>query len=342
MPNRATLIERLRRMSRFPPPSGLEEWRREPAHSSMSDDDVLEQEVEVLLREEDGDEMEQGQEPSDDELIQEAEALLREEDGDEMEQGQEASALEAGSRQLTPREMADFLIDEEEHEEGEIRELPPWLDLDFWRSFGNHDDDDRYIPRESSNCCPYCRTPAFFPGLIDCHVDTLQLIRVRLRLTDLAYCCLDFTPTPQELKARQTTMDFLARRHADNLANGEREIPLTRSNCRHLFKQAHLMLFEKAFVYCLEHELQGADFVATAQFGLYFKHSELQDHQIPYFFDPNPAYSDSLTGYTMAIQGVVGLSIPKGVFQRLRLGSGIEPHSYIPEDPSANEDIVMS
>ncbi|KAL8683852.1 MAG: hypothetical protein Q9186_000195 [Xanthomendoza sp. 1 TL-2023] len=302
-------------------------------------------------------------------------AYARADDDDDMEQEQEANDPEAGSGHLMPREPADFsTVEEDELEEGEIRGVPPphqnphniqndargYVDDD-----DDDDDDNRYTPRESSNCCPYCRTPAFFLELIECHADTLQFIRVRLRLTDLAYRCLGFTPTQQELEDRLAAMDFLARRHADNLAIGEREIPLTPSNCRSMFRRARIVLLEKAFVYSVQHQLQGDEFHTLARFGLLFKHLKLQNHQIPYFFDPNPAYGDCLVGFEMTADAKKGLTHdPEGFFQELRLGLGIVPHSYVPqggdldvdmrappsssvdparlfEYPGANEDTVM-
>lgn len=55
--------------------------------------------------------------------------------------------------------------------------------------------------RPDPRSCPYCRQPANL-GRLDHHADIIQLIRARLRLTNLAYQTLKFQRTPREENQR--------------------------------------------------------------------------------------------------------------------------------------------
>ncbi|KAI4243336.1 MAG: hypothetical protein L6R40_003508 [Gallowayella cf. fulva] len=308
----------------------LNQWQHLPELSAddtatlLSEEEALQ---EVYTQDEDGND-EDGDDDDDN----------NDDDDDHEMQYEEAAYAPAtppvGSGRLMPPEIRNFPIGNEDDwfEEGEIREVPPPQrpqGLPDGRPFLY---DPSYIPRESSFSCPLCRSEVFFGRLVTCHGDTLQLIRVRLRLTDLAYRCLDYVRTDQEQKDREIVTQFLARRHADNIAIGEREIPLTVQNCRTMFKQARLLLLEKAFIYSMEHRIQGAEHLTTVQFGMFFEWFHLQDEQIPLFFDPNPAFGESLGGFEMTReQKQMFMNDPMTFFEQLRLGVGIVPHSYVPE-----------
>ena len=192
--------------------------------------------------------------------------------------------------------------------------------------------------RESSHSCPYCRRSAFFEGLIECHADTLQLIRVRLRLTDLAYRCLDFDRTDKELQERAIMIDFLNRRHADNVTLGEREIPLRPSSCKRVFRQARSILRREAYTYSIGHGLQhgSEEHSRVMRFATFFEHFRLRDGDIPFFFDANPAFNDFVWGngfrlmryQKRLLECLLERDDPR-FFRMLRLGLAITPHSYV-------------
>lgn len=204
-----------------------------------------------------------------------------------------------------------------------------------------------FPPRETSHSCPYCRGSAFFEKLIDCHADTLQLIRVRLRLTDLAYRCLGFIHADQEQKDRATIIEFLNRRHADNVTLGEREIPLTPSSCRRVFRQARSILRKDAYTYAVGHRLEhgSEDYSRVMRFGTFFEKLRLRDEEIPFFFDANPEFNDFVWGsgfrlmqYQKRLLECLLENNDPRFFRMLRLGLAITPHSYVPFPPQSSSD----
>ncbi|KAL8674987.1 MAG: hypothetical protein Q9168_000581 [Polycauliona sp. 1 TL-2023] len=207
-------------------------------------------------------------------------------------------------------------------------------------------DMSRFTPRETGYDCGICRGPAFVNGLTACHADTLQLIRLRLRLTDLAYRCLDFHLTEQEQIERAEIVKFLNRRHADNIALGEREVPLTRSSCRRVFRQARSMLRKDAYVYALGHRLENGSIEDTRvmRFATFFEKYRLREEEMPFFFDANPAFNDFIWSddfqlmphQERLLQCWLESNDPR-FFKTLRLGDTITPHSYV-RLPSASDD----
>ncbi|KAL8786163.1 MAG: hypothetical protein Q9213_002933 [Squamulea squamosa] len=295
------------------------------------------------------------------------------EQDEELSDGTEVRTPETASGLLMSDDVADRPITEEEEEleEGEIREDPqphqifqdfleqafeagvliasqrpsqdlPELSADYVY------DEIPFPPRESSHQCPFCRSPAFFQMRVNCHADTLQLIRVRLRLTDLAYRCLGFTRTDQESKNRGTVIEFLNRRHADNIVLGEREIPLTPSSCRRVFKQARSILRKEACIYAIDHGLEynNAEYAHVAKFGTFFEKFRLRDEDIAFFFDANPAFNEILWDKRFKLMeyhnGPLTWLLEKGdrrFFRMLRLDGGVTPHSYaFPPPPSSADE----
>ncbi len=204
-----------------------------------------------------------------------------------------------------------------------------------------------FPPREASHSCPYCRDSAFFENPIDCHADTLQLIRVRLRLTDLAYRCLGFLRSDREQQSRVTIIDFLNRRHADNITLGEREIPLTPSSCKRVFRQARSILRKDAYTYIVGHGLEhgSAEHSRVMRFGTFFEKFRLRNEDIPFFFDANPAFNEFVWGHGFRLmqyqqhllQRLLEHRDPR-FFRMLRLGLAISPHSYVPFPPPSPSD----
>ena len=297
-------------------------------------------------------------------------------------EGERAEREEGEIREAQPQTSQDS--QDEELEEGEIREapqfhqtfrnlfeqvmaagvLPPSVQQEHLRRTQDLPDiSEDYIydispfkSRESSYSCPYCRRSAFFKGLIECHADTLQLIRIRLRLTDLAYRCLDFDHTDKELYERAIVVDFLNRRHADNITLGEREIPLRPSSCKRVFRQARSILRKEAHTYSIGHGLQhgSEEDSRVMRFATFFEHFHLRDQDIPFFFDANPAFNDFVWGKEFRLmryqkrllECLLERDDPR-FFRTLQLGVGIAPHSYVnllsrSEGDDDSSDTLMS
>ncbi|KAL8736021.1 MAG: hypothetical protein Q9166_000583 [cf. Caloplaca sp. 2 TL-2023] len=255
--------------------------------------------------------------------------------GDEIDSEVEEALREAYAEDEMTEE-SEPEMSEDELEEGEIREVQPSQTSRFLEDLPPMSENfvyDRlpFTPRATSCSCPCCREPVFFGGPVVCHADTLQLIQVRLRLTDLAYRCLQFIPTEQERQDREIVKRFLSRRHADNVAMGEREIPLTPESCQRVFKQARLMLRNHAFMYVMEHELIDVELTNSTRFGAFFENFHLQEEHIAFFFDPNPAFNECLEDFegTNPQINVFDTDIRR-FFAELRLDPGIPPHSYTP------------
>lgn len=230
--------------------------------------------------------------------------------------------LEEVLDEFAPIDEDDDILQEDDLEEGEIREdRPPIYDFDLDTApassdVGEDEDADESAPVDQelhpvnlfdgsfarthtlssdhptarSACCPLCRQPAF--GLpLSCHADTLQLLRVRLRLSDLAYASYGFILTEDENEVRRMIVEFLQRRHEDNRRIGECEILPTARDCKRIFRQARLTLREEA----LRHIQSGGTHDTAAQSAvlkliLFYENFTLEDGQINWFFDPAPSY----------------------------------------------------
>ncbi|KAL8914215.1 MAG: hypothetical protein Q9171_001086 [Xanthocarpia ochracea] len=293
------------------------------------------------MAEELGDELEEGE-------IQEVQSPpnSQEPSDEELEEYEVPTALQIQNTFRTIREQfieAGVLLPESQEAQRYPQDLPEISDDYIF-------DDARFPPREPSHQCPYCRRPVFFTGPVGCHADTLQLIRVRLRLTDLAYRFLGFSRTDQENKDRETVTKYLDRRHADNITLGEREIPLTPRSCRRVFRQARSMLRKEAYVYGIRHEIEGTDEGALVeQFGTFFEKFGLRDEHTAFFFDANPAFNEILWAKNFKVREDQKLLLTENdrrFYETLRLDGGIEPHSYTPwpesESPSVGSDLSMS
>ncbi|KAL8680048.1 MAG: hypothetical protein Q9186_003728 [Xanthomendoza sp. 1 TL-2023] len=133
--------------------------------------------------------------------------------------------------------------------------------------------------------CPHCRQPANINNR-SCHADSLQLIRVRLRITNLAYQCFGFAPNAQETIERQELQHFLHRRFLDNIFLSPEPIP-TPSNCRRIFKQARLILRDEVHRYWKQHDLSSHEHIPVMQLAMFYENFKLRDEHIHWFFNPD-------------------------------------------------------
>ncbi|KAL8720041.1 MAG: hypothetical protein Q9225_003034 [Loekoesia sp. 1 TL-2023] len=224
-------------------------------------------------------------------------------------------------------------------EEGEIREQPSILfpnlgDADsqalapidiFNNTLPNPNGVSRHNPSAArSHHCPLCRRLPFGQEVL-CHVDTLQLLRVRLRLTDLAYACFHFQRRPEETKDRAGTVYFLHRRHADNEALGEHEILPFPQECRKIFKHARHTLRIEAYRYMQRHRLSAAEQLRVVQLITLFENFELQDEQIAFFFDPHPYYDTREWSCEFSAEEIQSMyENPKEFFKKMEILPMIE------------------
>ncbi|KAL8664642.1 MAG: hypothetical protein Q9202_002912 [Teloschistes flavicans] len=143
-------------------------------------------------------------------------------------------------------------------------------------------------PIATSHSCPLCRQPAFRHDPY-CHGDNLVILRARIRLANLARECCGWN-RHMEVDGTDSLAEFLQRRSQDNLALGEREIPLDPTEAKGCFLIARLMLIEDAYARLLH--LNTRESIMSCQSNLmllisFFTHFVLRPHHRNYFFDPN-------------------------------------------------------
>ncbi|KAL8786462.1 MAG: hypothetical protein Q9213_002778 [Squamulea squamosa] len=147
------------------------------------------------------------------------------------------------------------------------------------------------------------------PGLsiLDCHADTIQLIRARFRLTNLAYQCLRFKRTHLEELQRYSIQTFLNRRYQDStiLATGGSEKWTLTDRAQHVFKQARIILREEAFKYMRHNQLSAPEQLRVMQLVAFFESFKLRWQDADHFFNPCSEldndwdFSPSLEEYTL-------------------------------------------
>ncbi|KAI4195091.1 MAG: hypothetical protein LQ348_002517 [Seirophora lacunosa] len=141
--------------------------------------------------------------------------------------------------------------------------------------------------------CPLCRQPAF-PHLPTSCSDTVQLLRVRRRLTDFAYALLGIQHNSHEEWNREQMVKFLDRRYADTLASGEAETVPALPEARNIFKQARVTLSQYADRYMrLEEDVSDSERDSIRQIIRVFDNFNLEEEHVAFFFDPNPELDTS-------------------------------------------------
>ncbi|KAL8833887.1 MAG: hypothetical protein Q9170_004034 [Blastenia crenularia] len=140
-----------------------------------------------------------------------------------------------------------------------------------------------------SHCCPLCRQPAFSLHTAF-HADTIQLVRLRCRLTDFAYALLNYERGARAAFDRDDVTTFLFRRYLDNLAQNSREIIPSHSDCQLLFNHARYILCRDARKHLrkLNPSPRGQDKIQALI--TVFENFEFNKAYIPFFFDPSAKY----------------------------------------------------
>ncbi|KAL9004300.1 MAG: hypothetical protein Q9188_002881 [Gyalolechia gomerana] len=144
-----------------------------------------------------------------------------------------------------------------------------------------------------SHRCPLCRKPAFsrWPA---CCSDTLQLLRVRYRLTDLVYAFLSLRREKVEQQTRKQIITFLGRRYADTTALGEREITLSLSDCQLIFDHARFILYRQHRDHRKEHGLSKEKKSQLTQLISVLDYFIFKEAFKAFFFDPSPKYDTDI------------------------------------------------
>ncbi|KAI4241122.1 MAG: hypothetical protein L6R40_004761 [Gallowayella cf. fulva] len=173
----------------------------------------------------------------------------------------------------------------------------------------------------TSPTCPYCRQPANINN-ISCHTDTLQIIRVRLRLANLAYQCFNFKLNRSEIAERRHIQQFLLRRFLDNILLSPEPIP-TPPHCRRIFTLARLTLREQVFRYTRAHRLTSHEQLRITQLATFYENFALRDKDIKWFFEPD-AHLDLTWDFTPSAGEFRLLHRnPREFCQRLSISKGI-------------------
>ncbi|KAL8959546.1 MAG: hypothetical protein Q9193_003617 [Seirophora villosa] len=174
----------------------------------------------------------------------------------------------------------------------------------------------RRLSPAKSHYCPLCRQNAF-STLPPTGSDTIQLLRVRQRLTDLAYAIFGFERTKQEERARDAIILFLSRRYADTIAEGEQEVTPSPVDCRGIFNIAQKILRKNVSDYRYRYKLSTIEQLRIVQLDLVFANWELGEQNIPYFFDPRPPQSELRVDMSRNDMRALGED-PKKFFRTIR------------------------
>lgn len=150
------------------------------------------------------------------------------------------------------------------------------------------------VPKEArSSKCPLCRRAAFDKAF-RCHDDAIQLIRLRLRLSDFAYAITSLRRSEHEDFERAEIKKLLERRYNDNMALGEQEDLPSIKRCRDLFAYARWELQGQVCEYLnsLGPDLSDVEKKRVGRLGAVFDNYILRAAHIPFFFDEHPALND--------------------------------------------------
>ncbi|KAL8672827.1 MAG: hypothetical protein Q9168_002738 [Polycauliona sp. 1 TL-2023] len=140
-----------------------------------------------------------------------------------------------------------------------------------------------------SPSCPYCHQAAEL-GELDENADSVQLIRARFRLTNLAYQCLRFPRSRQEDVQREQIAKFLRRRSEDNdvLAIENVDTWTLSDRGEHLFKEARIELREQAYFYATQHKPPHKELLPLLKLASFFENFKLKSEDQQFFFGTCP------------------------------------------------------
>ncbi|KAL9603035.1 MAG: hypothetical protein Q9219_001399 [cf. Caloplaca sp. 3 TL-2023] len=187
--------------------------------------------------------------------------------------------------------------------------------------------------------CPLCRQVAFFES-DRCHADTIQLIRVRLRLSDLAYKVFGFERTPEESKERDDILHFLNRRYKDNLALGEQEILPSPAKCAKVFRLAREQLRGLCYKYTGTYALLAKEQLRVVQLAMFYENIRLLNHRMPSFFDPVPKSVDDIDNWAIQLTAedfLAAYKNPEDFFGGMKMDKGAKDPTIEDENDTEAE-----
>ncbi|KAL8671015.1 MAG: hypothetical protein Q9168_004467 [Polycauliona sp. 1 TL-2023] len=137
--------------------------------------------------------------------------------------------------------------------------------------------------------CPMCRKPVFAFRIK--HMDSLELVQLRLRLANLAYLLNGFQRPNKEQTDRAAVQQFLTRRWAEVTAGKQQSawayVPAW-VDCVRLFKLARLILRDQARRYMQYFHLEAPHLIRVCQLIGFYENVQLRPGNLIAFFQPNP------------------------------------------------------
>ncbi|KAL9583969.1 MAG: hypothetical protein Q9212_002390 [Teloschistes hypoglaucus] len=237
--------------------------------------------------------------------------------------------------------FADFTRsegEEEDDDENSNSQFPQPLDL-FHNSLYRSLRQPTYHPQPRSHRCPYCRQEARLVTNPGVHADTIQLLRVRLRLSDLAYACYGFARRRREEADRSHIINFLDRRVADNIGLDDRETVPSYSQAKRIFKVARFSLREAALQFLLKRQHPTVQVQHVLQLVAFFENIKLQD-VYEFWFDPGPRSVDKWNIDSLINNIRLLYTDPRAYCDRLRLIDH-EPVGHVGDENDYDMDVKM-
>ncbi|KAL9018216.1 MAG: hypothetical protein Q9185_004489 [Variospora sp. 1 TL-2023] len=147
-------------------------------------------------------------------------------------------------------------------------------------------------PKAPKYCCPLCRQTAF-EALPTCCSDSVQLLRVRRRLTDFVFGLLGFQRNEEEKGIRDIIIWFLDRRYADTVALKEVESIPPLLEARRIFSEARRALVAHGDYHIRYSNPSAAEQESIKQMTMVFENFNLEEGHVRFFFDPTPELDTS-------------------------------------------------
>lgn len=171
------------------------------------------------------------------------------------------------------------------------------------------------------------------------HADTIQLLRVRLGLSDLAYPCYGFVRRRREESDRSHIINFLDRRLADNIELDDRETVPSYSQAKRIFKVARFSLREAALRFLLKRQHPTVQVQHVLQLVAFYESIKLHD-VYGFWFDPGPRSVDERNIDSLSNNIRLLYADPRAYCDRLCLIDH-EPVGHVGDENDHDMDVEM-
>ncbi|KAL8992562.1 MAG: hypothetical protein Q9169_007004 [Polycauliona sp. 2 TL-2023] len=139
--------------------------------------------------------------------------------------------------------------------------------------------------------CPMCRKTIFDVQIQT--TDSIELMQLRLRLTNLAYQVCGYQRSEKENKERTALQEFLNKRWAEHLKqNPTYSIGPRLKDCVRLFKLARLILRDEAWRFMRKNTLGTTQHMRVLQLISFFENIALSEELVPAFFLSYPVLNE--------------------------------------------------